>query len=403
MPNDAIELRALFDAACKRLDARSLVVSALASVPTGARLVALGKMAHPMASAALQARPDLVPLLSVGTDEGPEGWMRAGDHPVPGERSFANGRELLRRVRASDGAPILCLISGGGSALAEAPAVGLDERDLVETNRALLASALSIGDVNAVRKTLSGLKAGRLALAAPQSAWQVFILSDVVGDDVGAVASGPCTPDPTAPERALHACRQAGLIDALPSSVRLRLERQDPPSSDSPFAVNVQTTLLAGPRDLGATLGASSPLPRTVLEPTNESVETLARRYGEWARRQTEDALLVSTGEPLLEIRGRGRGGRAQHLALLVAREIEGLDATFLALGTDGRDGPTEHAGAIVDGALYARTRPRLERALDDFDSASFHARMKTAVARFTPLTHLCEAHLLLVRPTARQ
>lgn len=398
MSSDALLLRSLFDDACCHLDAGRLAGRAVRDVPEGAGVLGLGKMAHRMVTAALEARPDLVPVASVGPAEGDAPWMRAGDHPVPGTRSFAAGRWLLERVSARNGSALVLLLSGGGSALAEAPLPGLSDDDLVETTARLLRARMPIDELNAVRRRLSAIKGGRLAQAAPTSRWQVFVLSDVVGDDPAVVASGPCAFPRDPPRRAERACREAGVWDALPERVRQRLEAD--PSSPSPDTLEIETTVLAGARALGLSLERSSPWPTTVLAPVDAPVEVLADRYLAWARAREGDGpmLLVATGEPLLEVRGPGRGGRAQHLALLMARSLAGMDATFLALGTDGRDGPTDHAGAWVDGTTAERAGDRLEKAIDRYDSATFHAEAGTAVARFPPVTHLGEAHLLLVR-----
>lgn len=398
MSPDAALLRALVDDACAHLDADHLVRRVVTDVPEGAAALGLGKLSHRMVAAALGQRPDLVPIASIGPIEGELPWMRAGDHPVPGTLSFDAGRWLLQQVREHDGVPLVLLLSGGGSALAEVPLPGLTDDDVVETTARLLRARLPIDELNAVRRRLSALKGGRLARAAPSSQWRVFLLSDVVGDDPSAIASGPCAVDRDSPRRALRACREAGVWDSLPASVRLRLEEDvPPPSLDS---IEIETTLLAGARQLGLALERASPWPTTVLAPVQDSVQVLSERYLAWAKDRTGDgpSLLVATGEPVLEVQGSGRGGRAQHLALLMARGLAGLDATFLAVGTDGRDGPTDHAGAWVDGSTATLAGDRLEDALERYDSAAFHAALGSAVERFEPVTHLGEAHLLLVR-----
>lgn len=398
MTADASLLRFLFDAGCARMDAAKLVRQAVRDVPDGAGVVAIGKMAHRMSLAAVEARPDLVPIASVGTTEGDRAWMKVGDHPVPGERSFAAGRWLLSEVQKANGRPLVLLVSGGGSALVEVPLPGLSDDDLVETTARLLRARMPIHDVNSVRKRLSAIKGGRLAQAAPASEWDVFILSDVVGDDPSAVASGPCFVDRTSPRRAKRACLDAGVWGQLPPRAQARLEDDEPAPSLATASVNTQ--VLAGARELGVAVELASSVPGTVLAPVEDSVRELASRYARWAQDRTGDgpALLVATGEPVIEVRGRGRGGRAQHLALLMAQRLSGLDATFFAAGTDGRDGPTDHAGAVVDGDTASRAGKSLEEAISQFDSARFHAEFGTAIERFEPVTHLGEVHLLLVR-----
>jgi glycerate 2-kinase len=387
----------LYRDACAQLDAGRLAVAALTQVPAGAGLLALGKVAHRQMRAVLAARPDLRPLLSISTDAGPEPWAIAGEHPVPDICSFQAGEALLGLVRANDGLPLVLLLSGGGSALAAVPREGIEDFDKADVTALLLRSGLDIGQMNTVRKRLSAIKGGRLAAAAPRSAWTVLAMSDVVGDDLGTIASGPCTPDHARPSEARQICRRAGLWDRLPQRVRELFLRDDP--APSLEGVAVESRVLAGARTLAITAEALAPWPATTLAPVQEPVEVLAKRYASWVADRSESgpALLIATGEPTLRVTGPGRGGRAQHLALLMAAELRGLNACFLAAGTDGRDGPTEHAGAIVDGATAADAGARLGAAISGFDSAPLHAELGTAIPRWTPCTHLGELYLLLV------
>jgi len=397
VPAARAELLRVFHAACARTDAGMLAARALAGVPRSACVAALGKVAHRMMRAVLAERPDLRPLVSVGTEAGSERWALAGDHPVPGERSTAAGKALLDAVRHADGEPILVLLSGGGSALAEAPHPGIDAEELAEATRVLLRSGLDIVQLNEVRKRLSAIKAGGLARAASRSAWTVLALSDVAGDRLDAIASGPCSPDATAPQAAARHCRRAGVWDALPASVRERLSWSEP--APSLAGIRVEARILAGARDLARAAAAELKIPVTVDPPVDGPVDARAERYQRWARTHAGrgPAALVAAGETTLRVAGGGTGGRAQHLALMVAGAISGLDAAFLAAGSDGRDGATEHAGALVDGTTAARAGADLLRALRGFDSAPLLARLGDAMAREPPKTHLGELHLLML------
>jgi hydroxypyruvate reductase len=179
--------------------------------------------------------------------------------------------------------------------------------------------------------------------------------------------------------------------------VRL-LERDEPPLSLE--GISIETKLLAGSRSLSFAAESLSEWPTTTLAPIEDSVENLAKRYAAWMRDRigSGPALLIGAGEPTLRVTGSGRGGRAQHLALLMAAELRGLDAWFLAAGTDGRDGPTEQAGAIVDGTIAEVAGERLPQAIAQFDSERFHVELGTAIPRWDPATHLGELHLLFVR-----
>jgi hydroxypyruvate reductase len=359
-------------------------------------------VAHRQVRAALAARPDWQPLVSVGTEDGPEPWALAGNHPLPGPRSFAAGEALLHAARAAGPLPFVLFLSGGGSALAEVPAPGLSGDDVTRATSLLLRSGLDIAATNAIRRRLSALKDGGLARAAPDSAWTVFALSDLPHPEPAVLSSGPCTPDPSSPTRARRRAKEEGLLARLPPRVKARLEA---PSTVAGPLPKVDFQWLAGAREL-ALAGAAAfaeekpEVPATVLAPVAEPVEALAQRYALWAleRVGSGPALLVAAGEPTLRVTGDGLGGRAQHLALLVARLIDSKPITFLAAGTDGRDGPTDHAGAIVDGGTATIAGSALERALAGFDSARLHAALGTALARRPATTHLGELHLLLVR-----
>lgn len=394
---DARYLAGIYRAVCDRLDAGRLSRKAIGELAEDSWVVGLGKVAHLQVRTALAAGGDLRPLLSISTEGGPESWAIAGDHPVPGARSFEAGAQLLARVREVDGEPITLLLSGGGSALAALPAPGLAVEDKVEVTRLLLRSGLDIGAVNTVRRRLSAIKGGRLALAARHSPWRVFVLSDVVGNDPRAVSSGPCVSDDEPPGAARRVLEAAGLWSSIPARVRAHLEDYDLPNSLA--GLDVRIRVLAGAEDLAREAAALADVPATVLPPVTSPVERCAERYLAWMRQpRKRPSLLVASGEPSLAVRGRGQGGRAQHLALLMAKGIAGQDATFLAAGTDGRDGDTHHAGAIVDGSVAARTGGELDEAISRFDSASFHARHGTGIPQWSPSTHLGELHLLLVR-----
>ena len=394
---DGAELLRIYRDACARLHAGDLTAGAVAAVPPGAAVLALGKVAHVQMRSVLAARPDLRPLLSISTTSGPEAWALAGDHPVPGEASFTAGACLLDLAAAHDGQPLVLLLSGGGSALAAAPAPGIDPDEKIAVTKLLLTSGLDIQKMNTVRKRLSALKGGGLARAAPHSEWWVFAMSDVVGDDLGTIASGPCSPERGHPRAAERICREAGLWNRLPYRVQRRLaEPPDPPFDEQ----RIHAEVLAGARTLARIAEAESPWPATVLAPVTDSVEALASRYAAWTRDRIGlgPALLIATGEPTLRVTGTGRGGRCQHLALLMAAELRGLDACFLAAGTDGRDGDTLHAGAIVDGGTAELAGLDLAEAIAGFDSAPLHAALETAIPAWQPCTHLGELHLLLVR-----
>ncbi|HZY04123.1 MAG TPA: DUF4147 domain-containing protein [Anaeromyxobacteraceae bacterium] len=415
----ALACEAAYRQALAACSAERLVAAALRErSPEGPlRLLALGKAAAPMLSAALQALGDRArdPLCLLPRGERPPPGVRAvpGTHPRPSPASLAAGLEALDWAGRGSGRPALVLLSGGASALAVAPVEGVPFEDKVAAAARLMAAGLSIQELNTCRKHLSRLKGGRLALALSGPA-TVLVLSDVPGDDLSAIGSGPLVPDPTTFQEALGLARGAGVEADLPASVRAHLlsgargERPETPKPGDPRFAGVTHRLLAGPVDLArAAATAAAGLgfdAEAEAAPVTGDVAPFAERVAAWARQRAGRGrrLLAVGGEPTVRVPGAARpdGGRAQHLALLVARRLDGLPAAFLAAGSDGRDGPTEQAGAVVDGesaALARRLGVDLDRALAEARSGPAAVALGAAIPRFETGTHLCDLHLLAV------
>lgn len=406
-----------------RLQAARLVSEALAAepLPPGpVRVLALGKAAGPMLEAALRAlgprARDPLCVLPEGATA-PEGVRTfVAGHPRPTAGSLAAGRAVLSWAAAGaagPGAPALVLLSGGGSALAFAPAEGLSAEDKAEAVAAVMRAGATIQRLNAVRKHLSALKGGRLgALLAPAQV-RVLVLSDVPGDDLSSIASGPFAPDPTTYADALAAVDALGA--AVPAAARVHLEagargaRPETPKPGDPALAHVVHQLLAGPVHLARAAAEAARARGLDAEvdatPLTGDVKDVAARLGAWARKNAGRGprLLALGGEPTVRVPAGARspeGGRAQHLALLAAREIAGLPAAVLAAGSDGRDGPTEQAGAVVDGQTLARalrTGVDVARALDEAMSGPACVALGAAIPRLETGTHLCDLVVVAV------
>lgn len=347
------------------VDPQRLVRAELEQRPVDATaLLALGKAAAAMAAGveprgrpALLVRPRSSPAL------GGAGWEEIeGGHPVPDATSLAAGRRVHAFASAlGPGERLLVLLSGGASACLERPAAGLSLADLAATNRALLASGRAIDEVNAVRKHLSTIKGGGL-LRATSARVVVLLLSDVPGDDPATVASGPFAADPTTFADALAA------VDGLeiPLAVRRHLEagargeRRETLGAHAPELVRVEHRLLAGraaAADAAAAAAAARGIAVTRVLLTGDA-ETAAVHLVEAGRRLAgERVALVASGETTVELgESPGIGGRNQQLALAAAQELAGASGELLlALATDGVDGASPAAGAIVDGTTWAR------------------------------------------------
>ncbi len=411
--------QAVYREALAACSAERLVAAALRERrPDGpVRLLALGKAAAPMLSAALPALGDLArdPLCLLPDGEPPPPGVRAvhGTHPRPSPASLAAGLEALAWAGRGDGQPALVLLSGGASALAVAPVEGVPFEDKVAAAARLMAAGVTIQELNACRKHLSRLKGGRLALALGGPV-TVLVLSDVPGDDLSAIGSGPLVPDPTTYQDVLAVARRASVEADLPASVRAHLqagaagERPETPKPGDPRFAGVIHRLLAGPVDLALAAAAAASRLGFAAEadpaPVTGDVAAFADRVAAWARDRAGRGrrLLAVGGEPTVRVPGAPRpdGGRAQHLALLVARRLEGLPAAYQAAGSDGRDGPTEQAGAVVDGGSADRARRLgldLDQALAEARSGPAAVALGAAIPRFETGTHLCDLHLLAV------
>ncbi len=312
-----------------------------------------------------------------------------GDHPVPGPRSFASTRRLvaaLRRRPATE--PVLLLLSGGASALLSMPPVGIRAAEKARLQRLLFRSGLPIASLNGVRKHVSAVKGGGLArIAAPRPVWTLAV-SDVVGDDPATIGSGPAVADPTTFAQALEWLLSAVPRAAVPAAVLRRLERgvagrvvETPKPGDALLARARAFVLASNAAALSAAgrraraLGYVVRRLRTPIE--GEAREVAARIVASLPVRPDRPTCVLAGGESVVAVRGGGGlGGRSQELALAAAPLLAGTGWTLLAAGTDGIDGPTPAAGAIVDGATLRRaSRGAVARALAAHDSHRFFRR----------------------------
>jgi glycerate 2-kinase len=310
---------------------------------------------------------------------GPSGArVLRGDHPLPDPGSLEAGEALLsaaRSLRPADAA--LLLISGGGSALAEAPQPGLSLADVRAVNQALLQSGAPIEEMNCVRAHLSRLKGGGLARAlhaAGVTRARALVAVDVPIGGVAAVSSGPAIADRTTCADALALVERYGLPE-----VARRVVETLKPGDPADFVEHEALCDLRSPALLAA---QRAPGLRMLESPVRGTVEAFAERLS------FEPGFVCASGE--LEVRvapGAPEGGRDQHLALLMAKRLRGTAAAFLAAGTDGRDGPTGSAGAMVDGRTWDEAERRglaPERALAGFDAS----RVLGALGLLVPARH---------------
>jgi glycerate 2-kinase len=314
----------------------------------------------------------------------------AAGHPVPNARSAAAGRAALRAA-AQAKSPVV-LISGGASALWCVPAPGLTLADKIEATRALVASGADIHAINCVRKHLSAIKGGRLAAAVSAPSLTCLLLSDVLGDDPSVIGSGPCVPDPSTLAEANAIARA---VPNFPPRVLEFLARE---ATETPKHLSVAANLIVignheTLRQAAVRAAARAGCAAQLLPPAGDDVGACEARLAALA----PGPLYIGGGEPTVRVRGSGKGGRCQQLALAMARRIRGTEKVFLAAGSDGTDGPTEVAGAIVDGTTWDEAERRgfePARALDDNDSHRVHALLGTHITTGPTGTNLLDLHL---------
>lgn len=338
-------------------------------------------------------------------------------HPVPDARSAAAARAALSLAAGTAPDEILVvLLSGGASALTSLPCEGLSIGDLARVGEWLLACGADIEEMNCVRKHLGAFGGGRLALATPAARVYVLAISDVVGDRLDVIGSGPCTADPTSWGDALAVVRRRGGGGVLPESVLRVLEqgatdgRNETPSVDDSRFERVRTQIVARNADARVAMRHAARAEGWQVVDGGESLSGEARQAGaglvaaaRTALQGAERGLYLVGGETTVTLRGVGVGGRCQELALAAALAERGAtDWALLAAGSDGGDGPTEAAGAHADGRTVERGKQMGQRgsaALAANDSHGFFAA-EGGLLRTGP-THTNVMDLVLIAITA--
>ena len=302
--------------------------------------------------------------------------VREAGHPMPDASGERAAREMLALVRGlGAGDLVLCLLSGGGSALLPLPRDGLSLDDMAETTGMLLRCGATIVEMNTVRRHLSAIAGGRLAQAAAPARIATLAISDVVGSPPDAIASGPTVADPSTYADALAVLNRYGIMDRVPAGARRELERgregaiAETPKPGDPVFRNAAFTIvadnLAAARAACAAARAAgfhTALLSTYLEgearQAGRVLAGVARQIVATGDPVRRPACVVFGGETTVTVTGGGQGGRNQELPLAAAAALDGLrNVLLVGFATDGRDGPTDAAGAAVDGTTIARAR----------------------------------------------
>ncbi len=440
VPRLHADCRALFDAAIEAAQPRRCVLDALSldgsqlrigdwhyDLQQCSRLVVLGAgKATPAMAAAVEevlgARIDAglintkyghrLPLQHIETIE--------CGHPVPDERGVEGTQRQLALLESLDeNALALCLFSGGGSALLPAPAPGITLEDKGQTTRLLLSCGATIDEINAIRKHLSAIKGGQLCARAHPARAVSLMMSDVIGDPLDTIASGPTYPDSTTFATCLELIDRYQLRDQLPASVRNRLESgadgtvDETPKADNPLFARVHNAVIGNSTlAIDAVVQHAHRLGYTPLVLTSRlqgeareigpALVAIAQEVRTQARPLAPPACIIAGGETTVTLRGQGKGGRNQELALAAAIPLDGWsDIALLSGGTDGTDGPTDAAGAIADGSTLARAAARQLSArnhLRDNDAYHFFDSLGDLLITGATGTNVMDLQIVLIR-----
>lgn len=340
-------------------------------------------------------------------------------HPVPDAAGLKGAQEmvkLLEQATAND--LVICLISGGGSALLPLPADGISLSEKQEVTKQLLACGASIDEINMVRKHISKIKGGQLARLVYPAALIALILSDVVGDPLDAIASGPTAPDRSTFAEAEEILQRYELWDEIPGSVRNYLEKgidgeipETPKEDDEIFSKTVNlivgnnTQAVLAAKQKAEELGYHSLILSSFIEGETKDVArvhaALAREIVNTGHPVTSPACVISGGETTVTLRGNGKGGRNQEFVLSAAIDIDGLDSVVIfSAGTDGTDGPTVAAGAICDGETVRRAAELGMNAteyLRENNSYPFFQKLDDLIVTGPTNTNVMDLRLVLV------
>ncbi len=334
--------------------------------------------------------------------------LNESGHPVPDERGVS-GAARIADLASSAGKDdlVLCLISGGASALLPLPPAPVTLAEKQQMTRLLLACGADIHELNAVRKHISRIKGGQLAHMAAPARVEALLLSDVIGDDLDTIGSGPTAPDASTFQTVAAIFEKYKLGEQVPPSIRdridsgLRGEIPETPKPGDPCFSRVRNTIVGSNR---LALAAAARRARelgyrtTVLSHSIEGeTREIARMHAAIARDARPGTCIITGGETTVTLKGSGLGGRNQEFVLAAGIDIAGVPGTvILSAGTDGSDGPTDAAGAIADGDTLRRN-PQAAQYLANNDSYHYFEKLNDLIVTGPTHTNVMDVHVILV------
>jgi glycerate 2-kinase len=345
--------------------------------------------------------------------------LNEAGHPVPDEAGLEGTQQIVQLLEKSGEKDlVLCLISGGGSALLPYPAEGISLDEKRQLTQILLESGATIHEMNILRKHISRVKGGRLARLAYPATLVTLILSDVIGDDLDSIASGPTVPDRSTYADCLRILHKYSVQDNIPKAVLDYFEKgtqgtiEETPKLDDPVFVKTQNVIVASnslavqaAKHKADELGYNSLVLSSSIEGEAKDVAlvhaAIAKEILKTGEPVSKPACVISGGETTVTVRGQGKGGRNQEFVLAAAIAIDGLEnVTALSGGTDGTDGPTDAAGALADGKTISRAMSQgldAQEYLRNNDSYSFFHPLGDLLKTGPTFTNVMDLRLVIV------
>ncbi len=423
-------LHEIFDSAVKAVNPYNVAVEKLSELKDSyvegsfekLYVIAFGKAAYEMCRAAEHVLGNIITEGLAITKEKHGGKLQLikiseASHPVPDIRGLKATEQIINLAeRADEKTLLLTLISGGGSALLVAPFEGLNLIDKQKTTELLLSSGADIKDINIVRQHLSKVKGGRLAAIAHPATLFSYIISDVIGDDIGAIASGPTAPCNSTFNDAMNVLKNYSILDSVPEAVLnhilkgLKTLISNNPEAKSDVFKRVKNRLIAnnlmalnGAKRKASDMGFISEIKSSNVSGDIQKAAALLAKEAIKYRDEQQDftRCYISGGETTVQVKGGGKGGRNMELALHFALNIQGEERiTLLSAGTDGTDGPTDAAGAIVDGdtlILAERQGCNVQTYLEDNDSYHFFKKYGNLFTTGPTGTNVMDIQILII------
>jgi len=387
-------------------------------------VVGAGKAAAPMAQAVEEIFGKRIKSGSVTTKYGHGLPLKRislleASHPMPDEAGLVGSQAILDVLKgAGESDLVMCLISGGGSALMPLPVDGISLEDKQKTTGVLLACGATIHEINAIRKHISAIKGGKLARAAAPATVVSLLLSDVIGDNLDVIASGPTVPDHSTYADCFAIIKKYAIEDKIPQAVLSYLREgaegrhDETPKEDDPTFHRSTTTVIGSgsislfaAKEFAEKAGYNSLILSSSIEGETKDAAlvhaAIAKEVQKSGNPVTPPACIISGGETTVTIRGTGLGGRNMEFVLAAAQEIDGDNGIIiLSGGTDGTDGPTDAAGAVADGTTLVRAREKGMVSTDylaNNDSYHFFEALDDLLKTGPTMTNVMDLRVMLV------